>query len=420
MKPFNPKRNSGSVLLATMIFVLAIAAYMVYYLMLVQNSNQNVVRAQRWNAALPIAEAGIEEGMANLNLVSITTVSNASKFNDINKRSLNGGWYYVNSGAAGVVATITATGTVTAPITGDSISRTVRVTAQRQGLFSKGMISMTAIKMNGNGLILDSWNSHDTNQSLNGIWNGYRGTNGDIAAMDGLLNVGNQTIYGNLYLGPNSTYNIGAQGSITGTVYNDWNMPFPDVTLPTNDINNNPISWQVATTTNIPSGKTTIPVYIFTTGGYYIINDNSAIEVAPGVQVTLQVPSGNPYAPKGLTIDGGTTNSGTITMYQQSGSLSLSGSSAGGATNNRPENFVYFGLPGVTSISFSGNASFVGVIYAPEADFTQSGGGSSAIDFRGSIVVKSITVNGNFSLHYDDSLVGYYYGYYAAGFWQEL
>jgi choice-of-anchor A domain-containing protein len=107
-------------------------------------------------------------------------------------------------------------------------------------------------------------------------------------------------------------------------------------------------------------------------------------------------------------------------MYQVAGSLKLSGSAAGGATNNRPENFVYFGLPGVTAIAFSGNASFVGVIYAPEADFTQSGGGNSDIDFRGSIVVKSITVNGNFALHYDDSLAGYYYGYYAVGSWQEL
>lgn len=416
MKPFNPKRNSGSVLLATMIFVLAIAAYMVYYLLLVQNSNQNVVRAQRWNAALPIAEAGIEEGMANLNLVSITTVSNANKFDPIVARPFNGGNYSVNSGAAGVVATITSTGTVTAPITGDIISRTVRVTAQRQGLFSKGMISMTYITMNGKGLILNSWNSHDTNQSLNGIYNGYEGKNGDIAAVDGLLNVGNHTIYGDLFLGPNSDYSIGPQGSVSGTVYKDWNVPLPTVSIPTNDNNNNPISWQVATTTNLPSGKT----YRFTTGGYYIINDNSAIEVTPGVQVTLQVPSGSPYAPNGLNIGGGTTNAGTITMYQVAGSLKLSGSAAGGAANNRPENFVYFGLPGVTSIAFSGNASFVGVIYAPQADFTQSGGGSTDIDFRGSIVVKSITVNGNFALHYDDSLAGYYYGYYAAGSWQEL
>ena len=48
-----------------------------------------------------------------------------------------------------------------------------------------------------------------------------------------------------------------------------------------------------------------------------------------------------------------------------------------------------------------------------------SGGGSSN-DFIGAFIVKKLTVNGHYNFHFDDSLVGYYYGYYAVGSWQEL
>jgi len=407
MKPFNPKRNSGSVLLATMIFVLAIAAYMVYYLLLVQNSNQNVVRAQRWNAALPIAEAGIEEGMANLNLVGITTKSAGEKFDSF-MRDFNGGNYSVSSSATGVVSTITSVGSVKAPVTGDPISRTVRVTAQRQGLFSKGMISMTFIDMNGNGVAVDSWNSHDNSQSYYGHYtNSYSGTNGDVAAVNGIVNIGNHTISGDLFLGPNSSFK---KGSVTGTVYTDWNIPFPDVSLPTNDINKNPITWLSA-----PGDSS---MHMFTNSGYYIISDNGSISNAPGVTVTLDVRKSD-YTPSSLNIGGGTTNAGTVIMYQESGTLTLGGNSSGGAINNRPENFLYFGMPGVTSIVFSGNSDFVGVIYAPEADLILNGGGS-ALNFIGSVIAKSVTMNGKYNFHYDESLAGYYYGYYVVGSWQEL
>lgn len=416
MKLLCPKNNSGSVLVAVMFFVLAIAAYMVYYLLLVQNSNQSVARAQRWNAALPIAEAGIEEGLANLNLVSITTESNANTFSPILARPLNGGNYSVNSGAAGVVATITSTGTVSAPVTGDFISRTVRVTAQRQALFSKGMISMTRIDMNGNSVASDSWNSHSTNQSLNGHYNKYSGTNGDIAAVNGIVNIGQQTIQGNLYLGPNSSLAKG--GTVTGTVYTDWNMQFPPASLPTNDASGNIITWTPAPTSTNGTGKSATVVHDFSSSGYYTIYDALPIMVQTGVVVTLDVKLSS-YVPTGLTINGGTTNAGTVVMYQESGTVDFSGNKIGGAVDNRPENFVYFGMSDVTSITLSGTTSFIGVIYAPQADFTLDGGGA-ADGFMGSLIVKSVTMNGHYDFHYDESLLGYYYGYYAAGSWQEL
>jgi len=405
MKTTCSKKNSGSVLLATMFFVLAIAAYLVNYLLLVQNSNQLVARAQRWNAAMPIAEAGIEEGMAKLNIVGISTSSNAISFSTLS-HDLNNGTYYVSGSAAGVVSTITSTGMVTAPITGDTIVRAVQVTVQRSALFSKGIVAMTYITLKGNGPIVDSYNS------TNGPYDpsATPGTNGGIAALNGIVDLGNHTIDGNAYLGPNSTITSGPNGGVTGTTYKDFNIQFPDAFIPTNDATGNPISWAGA-----PGGSSS---HTFTTPGYYIVNDNGDIAVNPGVTVTLDVRVSN-YSPSGLTINGGTTNAGTVIMYQESGSVILGGNNSGGAVNNQPKNFVYFGLPGVTTITYGGGSKFVGVIYAPEADFTMNGGGP-ANNFIGSLIVKSVTDNGTFNLHYDESLVGYYYGYYVGSSWQEL
>jgi hypothetical protein len=414
MKTSRATKNSGSILVAAMFFVFVIGVLSLVYLLLVQNSNNMVIRAQTWNSALPVAEAGIEEGMANLNQQGISTSSNAISFSAFS-RSLNGGTYSVNSSATGVVSTIISTGIVSAPVTGGNISRTVRVTAQRQGLFSKGMISMTYINLNGNGVISDSYNS------LLGAYdpNATPGTNGDIAAVNGLVNLGNHIIDGNLYLGPNSTLTNNPNGGVTGTIYTDWNMPFSDVSLPTTDTNNYTIIWSPAPGTSSS--------HTFTNSGYYIINDTGDLNVAAGVTVTLDVKVSNYDLSKAtISISGGTTNAGTIVMYQESGSLTLGGSAGGGALNNppsvpsnQPKNFTYFGLPGVTSISLKGSSDFIGVIYAPEADLTLSGGGSKQ-NLMGSFIAKSLTISGGYNIHYDTSLAGYYYGYYVAGSWQEL
>jgi hypothetical protein len=52
----------------------------------------------------------------------------------------------------------------------------------------------------------------------------------------------------------------------------------------------------------------------------------------------------------------------------------------------------------------SGNAGWTGVIYAPNADMTGSGGGNNSQDICGAIVAKTITLNGHWNFHYDESL----------------
>src|SRR5260221_196242 len=68
------------------------------------------------------------------------------------------------------------------------------------------------------------------------------------------------------------------------------------------------------------------------------------------------------------------------------------------------KNLQYYGLHSNSSITLGGNADYTALIYAPEADFSLGGGGSSAYDFSGAIITKSLRLNGHFNFHFDESL----------------
>src|SRR5689334_21441216 len=79
MKPFL-NRNSkiqGSVLVITLILSVILGTTLGGYLLWVRSQTMMVAESQAWNAALALAEAGIEEGMAQLNVAGTNYVSSA-------------------------------------------------------------------------------------------------------------------------------------------------------------------------------------------------------------------------------------------------------------------------------------------------------------------------------------------------------
>ena len=258
------------------------------------------------------------------------------------------------------------------------------------------------INLLGNGTITDSYNSHDTNFSTNGQYDPSKAsTNGSVASVQGLVNIANHTITGNLYLGPTATY-VGS-GTVSGAIYNNSSVQFPDVALPSGAS-----SWPTASTTSITTtnskGKvTTITSYDFKASGNYILTtDAYPIYVEAGVAVNLNVTSLT-FAPTDLEIHGGITNSGTAYIYLNGPtSASIAGNSAVDASG-RPENLWYFGLPTVTSFTLSGALPFAGVIYAPEANLILNGGGNT-FAIIGSVIVYTVTMQGHYEFHYDESL----------------
>src|SRR5215470_13768608 len=70
MKTRQLKRQNqrGSVLVLTLVLALLLGSTLASYLYWVRTQNLLVAESQAWNAALAIAEAGVEEGMAQINV----------------------------------------------------------------------------------------------------------------------------------------------------------------------------------------------------------------------------------------------------------------------------------------------------------------------------------------------------------------
>jgi hypothetical protein len=407
------KREQGSVLVLTIILGAILLVTMASYLRLVSVQEISVNRSQDWNAALTVTEAGVEEALAQINASSGDFSANGwggsgGTYGPMS-RALLGGSYNV-AVTTNSVLTIYSTGLVTVPITGSVISRAVKVTAQSLPLINVALGAVYNIDMNGNSIATDSWNSHMANLSNNGLFDPSKvSTNGSIASVQGFVDIGNHTIEGNLYLGPSASF--GGSGTIDGAIYNDYNVQFPDVILPTP-----PSGWGFPPSSG-SGGSLTHDFTSIYSGGYYDVSDSGKIIVEPGVTVTLKI-STTSFSPSTLTILGGMTNSGTLKMYQVSGTATMSGNAA--LQVSRPENFYYYGLPGVTAITLGGTTTFIGVIYAPEAVLTLNGGGA-ALNLEGAAIVKSVQMNGHYQFHYDESLAasGPIRGFVPTS-WQEL
>ena len=390
------KREQGSVLVVTLIVGVVLLIGMASYLQLVSVQTVSVARSQLWNDALTVAEAGIEEGLAQMNNSPNKLFKNqwGKSGNDFGPVTRD-----LAIGSFGVMIvtnpspTVYSTGYVTVPVSGAVVARRVKVTVAPQALINLSLGTVYNIDFNGNGIAADSWDSTDPTLSTNGRFDPSKtSTNGSVGSQQGLVNLGNHTIAGNLYLGPTASY-VSNTGQISGQIYGDYNVQIPDVELPVPDNGN----WLVAPS----SGSGSSQVHDFTSSGFYWVNDSAKIIVEAGVTVTLDVRTSS-FNPAAVVIHGGVANSGSVNIYQESGSMTIAGNTAVDASLV-PQNLYYFGLPGVTSITFGGNSSFIGVIYAPEADLTLNGGGNNN-GVVGSAITKSVTMNGHYNFHYDESL----------------
>ena len=399
--------ESASALIITLVLGVIMLVIMVSYLRLIGSQNGLVLRSESWNASPTMAEAGVEEALAQLNVSQNNNLSangwgGAGVVFGPVTRSLSGGRYSVIISNASQPV-IYSTGFVAVAVSGADVFRVVKATTLKQSLANIPVGVKKNINFNGNGVAVDSWNSYATNLSTGGAYDPLKaGTNASVASVGGAVNIGNHTIKGNLYLGPTASYSGG--GTVTGNIYTDSNIGFPDVVLP-------PVTWQ-----NAPL---TVGIHLFTSSGYYTVSDQFPIDVAPGVKVTLNVTTAINYAPVSIQLHGGMTNSATAYVYLNGPtSFSIAGNTAIDASS-RPQNLQFFGLPTLTSISFSGNSTFVGTLYAPQADATLNGGGNNS-GWIGSIVTSSLTMGGHYQIHYDESLVTNSVQIVVVQSWQEL
>ena len=287
------------------------------------------------------------------------------------------------------------------------------------------MVAKDKVDFKGFNSATDSFDSANPNLSTNGRYDSAKARDkGDVASTYGLVNVGNAKIKGKLQTGPTGSFDFGSNGSVGSVAWvnggnagiqpgwsaNDFNADFPDVLEPFSSAFS-PVSGTVNGTNY----------------NYLLGSDNYLMtSLTLNSKETMYV-SGNAvlYVTGEVLMQGnGTTASQIIIGPGGSLEVYVGGTSALFTQVNNQGNaktFSYYGLPTNTALSFGGNAAFIGTIYCPNADFTIGGGGSDVYDFEGSVMAKTIKLNGHYNFHFDENLArsGPSRGYVATS-WKEL
>jgi len=400
-------RRSGSVLAVTLLTTLIIGIALTGYIVLVANNNQSGMRSGAWNAAIPVAEAGLEEALAHLNRNFPTNIFSAGweldGTNLVRTRSLGVDSYTVRFSAA-TNSIVECSGSVLLPWNGTHVTRTIRLQTRWTGVVLKAFAAKEDIKLNGYNIRSDSFDSRDTNYStLTGGYDPAKAKDGgDIAtnsSLDGGLNAGNAKVYGKLSTGPDGSVNTGPNLSVGNTAWHDagntgiqpgWvnddsNVLMPDLSRPFNGGAFFPGGGNIdGTNYNHILGSDNYQVVNF--GGRVLVTGQAVLLVTKRVLFT-----GNDF----IRIAPG----GSLRLYVEASAANIGGNGVINETGNAA-NFSYYGLPSNTSLSISGNGELIGVIYAPSAKVDLNGGGN----FYGAISCKTASMNGGFSFHFDEAL----------------
>jgi len=279
------KRNVANALLVTLFMMLILAVSIAGYMAYVQQQNRLGTRSQTWNMAMAVAEAGVEEALEVLN----SGVTNGPPASDLftgngwtlvgnsnyvsPRRDLPGGYYYVTNNMANWLhPVITSRGFVQMPAmakgagqpffatAGNStpmLTRGVQLEAFKGSIYLAAMAARHSVNLNGNDGLVNSFDD----LASNGLYSAaVASTNGSVASLDGIVNVGNYDIYGNLYVGPTGSNYVGPNGFVTGQIYHDANFTFPVTTPPPTQGFNGP---------TIPPG-TNVTLLSAATTNYYV------------------------------------------------------------------------------------------------------------------------------------------------------
>lgn len=264
-------RTRGSALLTTMILTGILTVSLAGYIAVVSQQNKFSARAQGWNLAVAVAEAGLEEGLQHLNANSSKLSVDGWKFDGgaytITRRFGDGNGYRVhitNSTTPTIVSRAYINNFTFAPdqktdvgVVGGEINptktivRAVAVTCSKGSLFTRSLAIQKSLDLNGNNVLTDSYDSSDMYGSSNGMYSAALSSDsGDIACNGTIKNavdIGNANIYGRLSTGPDVKVVIGKNGGIgskewqkstggkgiqDGWVKDDSNFTFPDTSLP--------------------------------------------------------------------------------------------------------------------------------------------------------------------------------------------
>lgn len=435
--------SKGSLLIVAMILTAVIGISLASYIRLGIQSQKISNRALYNNAAMNLAENGLEEAMYAINnMVATGTYTAWSSWSNNGTSASSHAWrrfpsssgtYSFDQNSTGYVrafvynyrgsnaptivvrSTVTLGGATQAPI-----EKWIEVVLSRSSKFANGLVAKDSILFKGNNPSVDSWNS-DPGHGTSGHVCGYtafsttnkndRGSVGSISvAIDAVL-VKQADVWG--YVSTNKadpTDSVGKNGSILGKDSPTGIKVDPNRVSTTFSANFDPVT-QPSASGYTSLGQVSSPTTLGTAGAATTIvctdirlSGNSQVVTFRG-DVTLLITAA--AGTDAINITGNSSGitvaaNSTLTIYT-AGNIDLTGQGIVN-TSGAPKNIQIYGTSTSTTqdqdIKIAGGGNFSGVIYAPNGSVSLRGDGA----MWGSVVAEDIELTGNANFHYDESL----------------
>lgn len=438
-------QERGSVLLVALILAGVIAISLTSYIQLTTQAAKMANRSFYMDAAQNLSDAGME--------VALWAMNNGNNWSGAGLTSSASNQYrgtFPSSGNYTFMGNVTGNVKIWADVTNDkqphvvakatitlvdgsTITKEAEAYIKQSSYFDNGMVAPT-ISFSGNNVTVNSWNSVVGNsvQPYSSSVAAANVTVGATSLIPGALSDGNGKIYG--YAASGSADSGGGitlkQGIIGGTSFvnnsankgqiedghasYDFTASFPDVSAPTAPGNYIVNTFTSSTLNTLPRG-TDSPA----SDGYYYynysditLNGSDVFEITSGKVRIIMTGNISITGNGALKIDtGAKLELYTSNDVKIAGNGLLNGTGNSTATANQPINFQLYGTRTASAagnssfqdIQISGNGYLSGVVYAPNGNISINGGGSSG-NVLGAMVGHSITMVGNTSFHYDESL----------------
>lgn len=464
--PRNCSAQRGSLLIVALVICAIIGISLASYLHLARTALTLSNRAVYNNAAVNLAEQGIEEAMYNINQLvanpSYTwpgwttggphakrkwTGVSLSQNTTAEYRVFVYNYQGISPPKAVARAIITLGGN-----SGPTIEKWIEVTLSRTSKFANGLVAKDSVLFKGNNATVDSWNSDPKGdgsviQPFSAAVRNDNGSVGSISVNTDAAVVQNADIWGYVSTAKvDPTLFVGTNGEILGDppspgpwvkpnvdpgrVSTTFSATFEPKDVPTETAITNlgAINSGMSLPGDHPGPKAADGYYYYDADSINLSSSGATLTITDKVVLRLTNTSSS-FSTSG---HGGVTigSAGYLSVYT-AGNVSLAGNGvSNGVESNgtsgiqvdelgQPIKFQLWGTKttGTQTINIAGNGLFSGIIYAPQGDVSIVGNGA----VNGSVVANNITLSGNAKFHYDESLGNFGGGNpFRIGKWKEL
>lgn len=412
------QNRRGAILIVALILAVLSGIAVASYLRLGKTSMELSNRSFYANAAVNLAETGLEQAMWSINQSiggNATAYDGWTKSGNKASRTFTGDSYGQNTTGSVVVtidryngaggAPVLYSHSIITPPNGRPVEKWLRVDLIKRGRFINGLVAKNQVVFKGNNPTVDSWNSDPDKDPSNApipFSAAVRNDKGTVAStsikVDSIL-VQNSDIWGYAATGQEDP-KVGSNGSIMGKdtpagvridparISNDFTASFENEPTPSPDSTTGAITKGV--TLNGGTGtKIQLPsITLNGKGDDLVIEGDVTLIVTGSIDIT-----GN----GGIILKEGAK----LTIYCP-GAIKIAGN---GLLNNnvQPVTAMIYGTSTSNTrqpIDIAGNGVLKAVTYAPNADLKINGNGSVS----GSFIAYDITMVGESNFHYDESL----------------